>query len=318
MAALGLVAAASADCPSGVVSARKVSALSNRLTVGAFQLYVAGTKNGAWLSYFQFADNGADGTFFQGDRVLAFNCGSDDAVGTYVDMWVEGRLTSGKNPIGTTRVMHLIMTDSAADPGSSVEYAAVQIYHPQNPNQPLFERFYITLNGGIDILCDCQPGQKGAAGGRWSTDGLAYNLISGFYPTNRLSAAGLAYWVSGNANGNAYSVGVAYLEIIGGFINGFNGTQIRSFHCTDHGLFGREAEFWADVYYGNTTTNHILGVPGTPRVARIIVTDSALSDLNLGLEFAYVALYHPQNLSKPIYERVLFMVNENEVLCPEH
>lgn len=292
---------AQGDCHGGVLTMNKTVLFSNRGPGGFFGAHIYGTENGAWLQSFQYSD--PDAGIFLGDRVLSFVCGEDPTVGTYADVWIEGRLN------GTTRVMHLIATDWDKQPSSFVEYALVKIYRPGTPSTPIFERFYVTGTIGVSILCDCQPGQGEQFGNGWSTTGLASNNVSSAYTTNRLTLASIVFWVAGTgagANGQVFYNEPNPYPVV------FKGNRIRSFHCTSDGVFGRTAEFWVDGYQSTS----VIDPSGTARVARFIVTDSASDG---SLEYAYVGIFHPANLSKPIYERVLFMSgNGTNILCPDH
>lgn len=251
------------------------------------------------LQRFEFFDTGNGphtATSFLGLRLASFTGYIDPFFNKVVDIWVEGLWDNGSNS-GRTALMHFI-TNESDRPGLTFSFVAVAVYLPGG-SAPVFTRFSIPFNRSHILLGDdAGPAPGGSA---WSTQGLAYGQFNG--------STNVEINFVGEPVSALYRVASNYLsEFL--YANpriAFRGSRVLSFHCTNSGPFGKNAEFWLDGYRGESLKNAF-----TPAVAHVFVTDSVAP----WTQYAYVAIFHPSNLSTPIHERFIFLTTgRNHILC---
>lgn len=263
-------------------------------TISFYDFWVAGTESGELLQQFVYGDtgNGPGGqTRFIATRMLKFTGYNDPFFGKVADVWLEGLYDYTTSQ--RVAIAHFHVTDSDYV-GPTFGYFTMDIFLQGHPNSPVFSRVGWTGNNS-HVLIPASAG--GLAGSQDGTQGLAYGAAK--MQTNRQEPAAVAYHVAYN-----YLYKFLYQDPNIGFI----GTRVRSFRCTNSGLFGKQAEFWLDGLAGDDPKN-----AHTTRVARVIVTHSADQ---YGVDLMYIAVYHPSNLNKPLYERLCVLrASANNILC---
>lgn len=300
--ALALSSVVLAESNVGTAYGQDVTLLTNHKTVAKYDYWVAGTESGLLFGKFLFFDSGngpGSSATFRGARLHSFKCYSDPFYGRVADFTMEGYFDQDLAFHGRLALARVVVSDSdfGGFPGT-VGYFAIYVSLPNAPGKPIFSRMAATTNKS-HILCKESPGPL-AGGQGFSDKGLAYTergSVNGV--TNRLEPAAALYNVAYN-----YLYQFIYQDAHLGMV----GKRVRSFQCTNSGPFGETAEFWLDVLAGDSYKT-----AGTNRVARVIVTES---NSPFAWDLMYVALYHPGNLSVPIYERLVFITSgQNKILC---
>jgi len=94
----------------GVVAGKGISFISNALSSGTIDIWVAGTRAGTLLQRCQVNDLSATAPFvFKGSRCLSISFGFDPLVGNTAELWVEGYLDVPGGPSGSVTIAHLTL-----------------------------------------------------------------------------------------------------------------------------------------------------------------------------------------------------------------
>lgn len=302
LGAFALASVGMSESTVGIAYGTDMAVLTNHQTVAVYDYWVAGTQSGLLFGKFYFVDTGnGPGSYavFVGSRLKSFKCYSDPFFGKVADFWVEGRY--GQDPAngGRSALAHVRVTDSdfAGSP-ATFAYFAIDVSLPNAPNNSIFSRIGVTFNASHILCADNVGGQAGGQG--VSDKGLAYSPPKGVVGiTNRVEAAAALYKVAYNG-----LLQFAYQDAHLGFV----GNRLHSFLCSNTGVFGEQAEFWMEGRAGDS-----IKTAGTNRVARVVITES---NSPLAYDLLYIAVYHPANLNKPIYERLVFILaGKNTILC---
>jgi hypothetical protein len=289
----------------------EIEGSSNRQSLGFFTLWI-GQHNGVpFLTrcYYEDANLGGAGMEFEGTVLRSFAAHMEPYLGKVGDVWVDGLtdFTPGRSSIPT--VMHLTFTDSSSgqDPSFPLTYSKVDIYRPNNLKNPIFSRFYVTLNGTYRIFCSINT----PAAVLTANDGVAFvnSPIGAVGMNDEGGKTVTSFWVS-RKNDALTLKNFVYSSNTPGAVVSFAATRLTSFTCTSSGFLGHQAEFWLEGYEG------INASPSTPRVARVIVTESEHLG---GFDFMYIEIYNLHDLSKPIYRQVTYFTALPwiEILCGE-
>lgn len=286
----------------GIAYARDTAGPSDHLTTAAFNFWVAGTENGLQFGHFSFIDSGnGPGSFatFKGHKLLSFKGYTHPYFNKVVDFWVEGFFDqdSATGSHGRLTRLHMVINESDRA-GKTFNFALVEVYLPGGTT-PIFTRFTIPFNRINIILADDAGLANGAS--LPGTRGFIYGAINGFTDNE-------SNFIAENYK-MVYQLADNYLFSFD-YVNpraAFHGTRIRSFSCTNTGLFGKNADVWLDGKVGDK-----LSTANTNAVAHVILTDSA----GPWLQYGYIAIYHPSNLTTPLHRRVLFVsAGHNNILC---
>lgn len=231
---------------------------------------------------------------FTGTRLHSFTAYTDPFFGKVADFVVEG-LYGSNIGYGRLAVARFRVTDSDF-PGKTFGFYAIDIYLPGNLNTAVFSRTGITGNRSHVLI---------ALGGvvndadAFSEHGMAWGEVLG--TTHRGENAAAKFNVADN-----------YLfQFLFGSKNAFfRGDRVRSFRCTNNGLFGKQADFWLDGRLGTTQAD-----TGRTAIAHVILTKTAFV-YGSRIDLLYIAVYHPLNLTTPMYERVVFITQgQRDILC---
>lgn len=271
-------------------------------------MWVAGTRTGCILQDFYLVDATGGGTYFVETRCLSISFGHDPIAGKTVVMWIEG--INYSNSPGT--ILHYVASDSDQGTLSSVEYVAFQLFTPHNLNKPILSRVGVALNLSLFSILNSCDNDDPSLGGSGSDKGVVSRSgAASFGITNRFTIADVEFWASSTA-ATKYLQKFLWVETAVGGYNVFRGDRLEDFQCVNDGFLGRSATLWMEGRFGNDPVNG----NGAVRKARVVFNDSASSIF--GLEFLYIAVYHPLNLSTPHYERIVFFpagTGNNQILC---
>lgn len=279
----------------GLVYGEDTSLFNNRGTTAGYVLWLGCVDDHPEFLGFRYGEAivNAINTTFEGSRLVSFVGYRDPFFGKVADVWVEGYY-NGFLYSGRATVAHFRVTQSEW-PGTTFSYFTMDIYLPGHLDRPVQSTYGIG-NNKINILIGQDAGLAPGAGVP-SNKGVAYGGLKA--DTNRNENASSEYWVANNGLlGFAYLAPNVY----------FRGDRVRSFQCTDHGFFGKQAEFWLDGRLGQSK-----GTVGRSVIARVIVTQTASV---LSADFMYIAFYLPGHPDAPIYERFLISApGSNHILC---
>jgi hypothetical protein len=283
---------------------------TNRGTTAVLSLWIGDCPTGPILGFLEYTDVSINlaGIYFHGTRLRSFTCRNDSFLGKVGDAWVDGYVYTIPSGSYVPRVLHLVFNDSA--PNTYVitpyTYAQVDIYHPNNLANSLHSRFLIDLNSTLRILCTPVDPPLAKTD---SKHGLIFTTGKGVSGMNDLSGdTNFRIWMSSNATLELHKLEYFATNPKGTLY--FDGARPLSFQCGNDGFLGKVADIWVE---GKVATNGT--VIGTPVIAHVIVTDTEDSK---GIDFLYVALYKPQNLSRPISQIVSYLnptIGTLDILC---
>jgi hypothetical protein len=290
---------AQAETNVGIVYGHDGDTTTNHGTNTLYTIWAAGTEAGPFLGYFDFVEfplppGLATTPTFHATRILSFTGYREILFGKVADMWFEG-LFDGDSRGGSRVIARFRLTDPDY-PVESLSLFTLDIYSPNNMTTPIYSRLGVA-NDGVSIMIRDDAGWLNG-GSNASSNGMAWSTGITM-TTNRFDTATACYRVTSN--------GIVDFNYKDPHI-AFRGARLKSFQCCNNGFAGKEADIWLTGYSGSCPS-----ATYTPRVAHIIITASASA---VGLEFIYIALYDPVNLSTPVYERLGYrQVGGNNVLC---
>ncbi len=280
------------DTNVGLVYGSDTSMRTDHGTSAVVQVWIAGTEAGPLLDHFQYIDDTTKQPSWQfvASRARSFKGYIEPFFGKVADFWLDGLQESYPGQSGRPMVAHVVMTDPSAGTEQQIGFFLIEIFDARNLNTPT-ERVLANTNDRTHVLISDDAG--GMLGATVSDTGLAYsNDFFGY--TTRYEMTGAEYNVSSNGLAN-------FVYESKGIV--FRSARLKSFHCTNTGFVGKEADFWLRGYLGAKNL--------TLANAHVIVTQS-----NAGFEFLYIALYDPVHPGAPTYERlVIRSTGGNHILC---